>query len=124
MRKAAATPASDVKLSKVTIVCNASRFEALKAAMAQIGVTGMTVAQVQGCGVQKGKTEYYRGVPMTLNLLPELQVDIVVSKVIEAAQKTLYTGHMGDGKIFVYDVEQVVRVRTGETGFDALQGDE
>ena len=129
VRKAAATPASDVKLSKVTIVCNASRFEALKAAMAQIGVTGMTVAQVQGCGVQKGKTEYYRGVPMTLNLLPKLQVDIVVSKapvskVIEAAQKTLYTGHMGDGKIFVYDVEQVVRVRTGETGFDALQGDE
>ena len=129
VRKAAATPASDVKLSKVTIVCNASRFEALKAAMARIGVTGMTVAQVQGCGVQKGKTEYYRGVPMTLNLLPKLQVDIVVSKVpvskvIEAAQTSLYTGHIGDGKIFVYDVEQVVRVRTGETGFDALQGDE
>lgn len=129
VRKAAASPASDVKLSKVTIVCNASRFEALKATMAKIGVTGMTVAQVQGCGVQKGKTEYYRGVPMTLNLLPKLQVDIVVSKVpvskvIEAAQKALYTGHIGDGKIFVYDVEQVVRVRTGETGFDALQGDE
>ena len=129
VRKAAASPASDVKLSKVTIVCNASRFEALKATMAKIGVTGMTVAQVQGCGVQKGKTEYYRGVPMTLNLLPKLQVDIVVSKVpvskvIEAAQTSLYTGHIGDGKIFVYDVEQVVRVRTGETGFDALQGDE
>ncbi len=129
VRKTAATPASDVKLSKVTIVCNASRFEGLKAAMARIGVTGMTVAQVQGCGVQKGKTEYYRGVPMTLNLLPKLQVDIVVSKVpvskvIEAAQTSLYTGHIGDGKIFVYDVEQVVRVRTGKTGFDALQGDE
>ena len=129
VRSAPAMPASDVKLSKVTIVCNSSRFEALKAAMNDIGVTGMTVSQVQGCGVQKGKTEYYRGVAMTLNLLPKLQVDIVVSKVpvsqvIEAAKKALYTGHIGDGKIFVYDVEQVVKVRTGQTGYEALQGDE
>ena len=122
-------PASDVKLSKVTIICNSAKFEQLKSAMNEIGVTGMTVAQVQGCGVQKGKTEYYRGVALSMNLLPKLQVDIVVSKVpvaqvIDAAKKALYTGHIGDGKIFVYDVEQVVKVRTGETGYDALQGEE
>ena len=126
---AAPMPASDVKLSKVTIVCNAAKFEQLKSAMNDIGVTGMTVAQVQGCGVQKGKTEYYRGVPLSMNLLPKLQVDIVVSKVpvaqvIDAARKALYTGHIGDGKIFVYNVEQVVKVRTAETGYDALQGEE
>ena len=122
-------PASDIKLSKVTIVCNPTKFEGLKAAMNEIGVTGMTVAQVQGCGVQKGRTEYYRGVAMAMNLLPKMQVDIVVSKVpvsqvIDAAKKALYTGSIGDGKIFVYDVEQVVKVRTGETGYDALQGEE
>ena len=126
---APAMPASDVKLSKVTIICNAAKFEQLKAAMNDIGVTGMTVAQVQGCGVQKGKTEYYRGVAMSMNLLPKLQIDIVVSKVpvaqvVDTAKKALYTGHIGDGKIFVYDVEQVVKVRTGETGYDALQGEE
>ena len=126
---APAMPASDVKLSKVTIICNSAKFEQLKSAMNEIGVTSMTVAQVQGCGVQKGKTEYYRGVALSMNLLPKLQVDIVVSKVpvaqvIDAAKKALYTGHIGDGKIFVYDVEQVVKVRTGETGYDALQGEE
>ncbi len=124
-----AMPASDVKLSKVTIICNSSKFEPLKAAMNDIGVTGMTVAQVQGCGIQKGKTEYYRGVAMSLNLLPKLQIDIVVSKVpvsavVEAAKKALYTGHIGDGKIFIYNVEQVYKIRTGETGYDALQGEE
>lgn len=123
------TTASDVKLSKVTIICNASKFEQLKSAMNDIGVTGMTVAQVQGCGVQKGKTEYYRGVAMSINLMPKLQIDIVVAKVpvalvIETAKKTLYTGKIGDGKIFVYNVEEVVKVRTGETGYDALQGEE
>ena len=90
-------------------------------------VTGMTVTQVMGCGVQKGKTEYYRGVPLNMNLLPKLQVDIVVStvppaSVIAAAKSALYTGHPGDGKIFLYDVENVVRVRTGETGVAALTG--
>jgi Amt family ammonium transporter len=122
-------PASDVKLTKVTIICNQSKFEQLKCAMNDIGVTGMTVAQVLGCGVQKGKTEYYRGVALSMNLLPKLQVDIVVSKVpvaqvIDTAKQALYTGHIGDGKIFVYDVEQVVKVRTGESGYDALQGEE
>ena len=100
--------------------------EALKNAMVKLGITGMTVSHVMGCGVQKGKPEYYRGIPVETNLLPKIQVDIVVSKipvrsVIETAKKVLYTGHIGDGKIFVYDVENVVKVRTGEEGYDALQ---
>ena len=94
--------------------------------MNQIGITGMTVTQVLGYGVQGGKTEFYRGVETETNLLPKVQVSIVVSKVpvrtvIETAKKVLYTGHIGDGKIFVYDVENVVKVRTGEEGYDALQ---
>ena len=114
------------KFTKVEIICKESRFEALKAAMMDIGITGMTVSHVLGCGVQKGKPEYYRGVQIEANLLPKVQVDIVVSKVpvrsvIETAKKVLYTGHIGDGKIFVYDVENVVKVRTGEEGYDALQ---
>lgn len=114
------------KFTKVEIVCKESRFEALKSAMMEIGITGMTVSHVLGCGVQKGKPEYYRGVPVEANLLPKVQVDIVVSKVpvssvIETAKKVLYTGHIGDGKIFVYDVENVVKVRTGEEGYAALQ---
>lgn len=114
------------KLTKVEIICKESRFEALKTAMMDIGITGMTVSHVLGCGVQKGKPEYYRGLQVEVNLLPKIQVDIVVSKVpvrtvIETAKKVLYTGHIGDGKIFVYDVENVVKVRTGEEGFDALQ---
>ena len=126
---APAAPASDVLLSKVTIICSQSKFEALKDAMNEIGVTGMTVSQVLGCGIQKGRTEYYRGVPMSINLLPKVQVDIVVSRVpvyqvVNTARKTLYTGHVGDGKIFVYRVEDVVKVRTGEHGYDALQGEE
>ena len=114
------------KFTKIEIVCKESRFEALKNAMMKLGITGMTVSHVLGCGVQKGKPEYYRGVQVEANLLPKVQVDIVVSavpvrKVIETAKKVLYTGHIGDGKIFVYDVENVVKVRTGEEGFDALQ---
>ena len=114
------------KLTKVEIICKESRFEALKAAMMDIGITGMTVSHVLGCGAQKGKPEYYRGVQVEANLLPKIQVDIVVSKVpvrsvIETAKKVLYTGYIGDGKIFVYDVENVVKVRTGEEGYDALQ---
>ena len=114
------------KYTKVEIICKEARFEALKSAMMKLGITGMTVSHVLGCGVQKGKPEYYRGVQIEANLLPKIQVDIVVSKVpvrdvIETAKKVLYTGHIGDGKIFVYDVENVVKVRTGEEGFDALQ---
>ncbi len=115
-----------VKMSKVTIVTKQSMFERLKSAMDEIGVTGMTVTQVLGCGIQKGRPEYYRGVEMETSLLPKIEVDIVVCKipvrtVIDAAKNALYTGHIGDGKIFVYDVEQVVKVRTGEEGYDALQ---
>ena len=114
------------KFTKVEIICKESRFEVLKTAMMELGITGMTVSHVLGCGVQKGKPEYYRGVQVEANLLPKVQIDIVVSKVpvrsvIETAKKVLYTGHIGDGKIFIYDVENVVKVRTGEEGFDALQ---
>ena len=114
------------KFTKIEIVCKEAKFDALKNAMSKLGITGMTVSHVMGCGQQKGKPEYYRGVPVETNLLPKVQVDIVVSKipvrsVIETAKKVLYTGHIGDGKIFVYDVENVVKVRTGEEGYDALQ---
>ena len=114
------------KFTKVEIICRESRFEALKAAMMELGITGMTVSHVLGCGAQKGKPEYYRGVPVEVNLLSKVQVEIVISKipvrsVIETAKKVLYTGHIGDGKIFVSDVENVVKVRTGEEGYDALQ---
>ena len=114
------------KISKVQIICKEARLEALKNAMMDIGITGMTVTHVLGCGTQKGKPEYYRGVQIEANLLPKVQVDIVVctvpvGKVIEAAKKTLYTGHIGDGKIFVYDVEEVVKVRTGQTGLEAME---
>ncbi len=114
------------KFTKVEIICKEAKLESLKNAMMNIGITGMTVSHVLGCGAQKGKPEYYRGVQIEANLLPKVQVDIVVSKVpvrsvIETAKKVLYTGHIGDGKIFVYDVENVVRVRTGEEGYDALQ---
>ena len=114
------------KFTKVEIICKESRLETLKNAMMEIGITGMTVSHVLGCGVQKGKPEYYRGVQVEATLLPKVQVDIVVSKVptrqvIETAKKVLYTGHIGDGKIFIYDVEDVVKVRTGETGYDAMQ---
>ena len=101
-------------------------FEELKQALNAIGVTGLTVTQVLGCGVQKGANEYYRGVKVDMDLLPKVKVEVVVSKVpvsevVSTVRKALYTGHIGDGKIFVYDVENAVRVRTGETGYDALQ---
>ena len=113
------------KITKVEIVCKEAKFDRLKKAMSQIGITGMTVSHVMGYGVQKGKPEYYRGVAVETNLMPKVQVDIVVCsvpvrKVIETAKKALYTGHIGDGKIFVYDVENAVKVRTGEEGREAL----
>ena len=126
MKAPAKEPADGAKMTKVEIICKEARLEKLKEAMTSIGITGMTVSHVMGCGVQKGKPEYYRGVAIETNLLPKVQVDIVVSKVpvrsvIETAKKVLYTGHIGDGKIFVYDVENVIKVRTGEEGYDALQ---
>ena len=115
-----------VKMSKIDILCKQTKFDALKTAMFDIGITGMTVVNVLGCGEQRGSTEYYRGVKMEVSLLPKVQVSIVVCKVpvstvVETAKKVLYTGHIGDGKIFVYDVENVIKVRTGEQGYDALQ---
>ncbi len=126
IKKVPAVTEGSPKFTKVEIICKEPRFEALKNAMMEIGITGMTVSHVLGCGAQKGQPEYYRGVPLEINLLPKIQVDIVVSKVpvrtvIETAKQVLYTGHIGDGKIFVYDVENVVKVRTGEEGYDALQ---
>ena len=114
------------KITKIQIVCKEERLYALKAAMSELGITGMTVSHVMGYGLQKGKPEFYRGVEVETSLLPKVQVDIVVSKVpvrnvIETAKNVLYTGHIGDGKIYVYDVENVVKVRTGEEGYDALQ---
>ena len=114
------------KFTKVEIVFKEERLYALKDAMSKLGITGMTVSHVMGYGMQKGHTEFYRGVAVETDLRPKVQVDIVVSKipvrdVIETAKKVLYTGHIGDGKIFVYDVENVVKVRTGEEGYDALQ---
>ncbi len=130
-KKAAAVPVvhpvvSDSGINKVVIIAKASRFDALKKAMNDLGVTGMTMTQVMGCGIQKGAGERYRGVEMDATLLPKIKVEVVVSKipvesVIESAKKALYTGHIGDGKIFVYPVEKVVKIRTGEEDFDALQ---
>jgi len=117
---------SEDKITKVVVIINQSKFESLKRALNYIGVTGMTVTQVLGCGVQKGNTEYYRGVEMEINLLPKVKVEIVVSKipvrkVIEAVKGVMHTGKIGDGKIFIYDLENVIKIRTGEEGFDALQ---
>lgn len=111
---------------KVSIIAKLSRYDALKKAMNDLGVTGMTVTQVMGCGIQKGAGEMYRGVEVDATLLPKVKVEVVVSKipvagVVEAAKKALYTGHIGDGKIFVYNVAKVVKIRTGEENFAALQ---
>ncbi len=118
--------ASDVSITKLAIFVSQSRFDDLRDALSKIGITGMTVTNVLGCGVQRGKTTKYRGVEMEMNLLPKIKVEVVVSKVsprlvIDTAKKALYTGHMGDGKIFVYNVENVIRISTGAEGVDALQ---
>ena len=113
------------KITKIDIITRKTNFEELKTALNEIGITGMTATQVLGCGTQKGDIQYYRGIPMEMKLLPKIKVEIVVSeipvdKVVETATKVLRTGEIGDGKIFVYDVQQVVKVRTGATGKDAL----
>ena len=122
--KASSRP--DAKFHMVTIITRPSKFDELKSAMNDINVTGMTVANVLGCGVQHGNVQKYRGVEMDMTLLPKIKVDIVVSEVpvdlvVAAAKEVLYTGHIGDGKIFVYDVQNVIKVRTGEEGYEALQ---
>ena len=116
----------DTGMHKVSIICRLAKFDALKKALNDLGVTGITMTQVMGCGIQKGAGEKYRGVELDANLLPKVKVEVVVSKipvdsVIEASKKALYTGHIGDGKIFVYNVTKVVKVRTGEEDFAALQ---
>ncbi len=124
--KVVQTPVSSTGIYKVSIIAKLSRYDQLKKAMNDIGVTGMTVTQVMGCGIQKGAGEKYRGVEMDATLLPKVKVEVIVGSipvdtVIEAAKKALYTGHIGDGKIFVYNVDKVVKVRTGEEDMDALQ---
>ena len=122
----ATTPASASGIHKVVIISKLTKYGKLRKAMNDLGVTGMTVTQVMGCGIQKGAGEKYRGAELDATLLPKVKVEVIVGKipvdkVIETAKKTLYTGHIGDGKIFVYDVAQVVKVRTGEEGIEALQ---
>ena len=122
----ATTPASASGINKVVIISKLTKYDKLRKAMNDLGVTGMTVTQVMGCGIQKGAGEKYRGAELDATLLPKVKVEVIVGKipvekVIETAKKTLYTGHIGDGKIFVYDVAQVVTVRTGEEGIEALQ---
>ncbi len=119
----------DAKMTKVVILTKQSKFDTLKAALDGIGITGMTVTQVLGCGMQKGATKYYRGIPVETTLLPKVKVEVVISKVpvelvVNTVKTALYTGQIGDGKIFVYDVDNVIKVRTGEEGYDALQDEE
>ena len=125
------TVVSEVKegkdeFTKVAVICSQDKFETLKNALNDIGVTGITVTQVLGCGIEKGMPKYYRGAPVSMILLPKVKVEVIVcavpvEAVVDAAKKALYTGNIGDGKIFVYDVKNVIRVRTGEEGYDALQ---
>ena len=118
------------KMSKIVVICKQEKLAVLQSALNKIGVNGMTVTQVQGYGTQKGNSQYYRGVRVDgPKLLPKVKIEIVVTSIpvetiVDVCKKVLYTGQIGDGKIFVYDVEEVVKVRTGETGYDALQGDD
>ncbi len=132
VQKRAAVPVAEIPVMastgiyKVVVIARMTRYDVLRKAMNDLGVTGMTVTNVMGCGIQKGAGERYRGVELDATLLPKVKVEVVVSRipvadVIEAAKKALYTGHIGDGKIFVYNVDKVVKIRTGEEDFDALQ---
>ena len=119
-------PGAASGINKIVIVAKLSRYDTLRKALNELGVTGMTVTQVMGCGIQKGAGERYRGVEIDATLLPKVKLEVVVSAipvdaVIEAAKKALYTGHIGDGKIFVYPVSRVVKIRTGEENYEALQ---
>ena len=117
---------AETGIHKVVIIAKLSRYEKLKNALNTLGVTGMTVTQVMGCGIQKGAGEKYRGVEMDVTVLPKVKVEVIigsipVEKVVETVKKTLYTGRIGDGKIFVYNVQKVIKVRTGEEDLDALK---
>jgi len=114
------------KLYKVDIITSASKFEELKDALNEIGISGMTVSNVLGCGIQKGHKEFYRGLSLDINLLPKVKVEIVVCDVptelvVDTAKKVLHTGGIGDGKIFIYDVKNIIRISNGTEGRDALQ---
>ena len=116
------------KITKIVVVFKQQKLQDFIAAMENINVTGITVTNVLGCGMQKGQAEFYRGVEVEANLLPKVKAEVVVCKVpvntvVDAAKSALYTGHIGDGKIFIYDIENVIKVRTGEQGYDALQDD-
>ncbi len=129
IHRAAPAGSGGPKMTRVSIITNQSRFAQLQEALERLGVTGMTVTNVFGYGTQKGHQTYYRGAPVEARLLPKMKIDVVVSKIpvqtlVETAKRALYTGHVGDGKIFIYDVEQVVKVRTGQTGYDALQDED
>ncbi|MDD2580165.1 MAG: P-II family nitrogen regulator, partial [Eubacteriales bacterium] len=118
--------AAGTTMTKVVVITRQSKFETLKTALDQIGITGMTVTQVLGCGMQKGGREFYRGVPVETTLLPKVKIEIVICKVplellVRTIKQALFTGQVGDGKIFTYKVEDVIKVRTGENGYDALQ---
>ena len=118
----------DEKLSKIDIITSSSRFEELKDALNTIGISGMTVSNVLGCGIQKGHKEFYRGLALDINLLPKIKVEVVVCDipsdlVVETAKRVLHTGKMGDGKIFVYDVKNIIRISNGAEGRDALRYD-
>ena len=115
-------------MTKVVIITRQNKFDELKLAFDEIGITGMTVTQVLGCGMQRGSKEYYRGIPLESTLLPKVKIEVVISKipvqtVIDTVKKALYTGDIGDGKMFIYNVDNVIKVRTGEEGYDALQDD-
>lgn len=117
------------KITKIEIITRPNKFNELKQALNDIGVQGMTVTQVLGCGVQKGATKKYRGVDYTPELLPKIKVETVVSEVpvelvVETAKKALYTGEIGDGKIFIYEVSNVIRIRNGDEGVTALNNKE
>ena len=123
------TSKSDAKFTKVVVITKQERFEKLKLALDKLGITGMTVTSVLGYGMQKGSTDFYRGVPLEVTLLPQLKVEIVVCKIpvdtlVKVIKKSLYTGKIGDGKIFVHDIENVIKIRTNEEGYDALQDEE
>lgn len=117
------------KITKITIITNQDKFTKLQAALDEIGITGLTIVNVLGYGMQKGHQEYYRGAPVKTRLLPKVKIDIVICKiptetVVDVVKKALYTGNVGDGKIFIFDVENVIKIRTGEEGYDALQDEE
>lgn len=119
----------DAKMTKVSIITNQDKFTKLQSSLDSIGITGLTVTNVLGHGMQKGHMEYYRGAPVKARLLPKVQVDVIVCRIstetlIDTVKKALYTGNVGDGKIFIYDIENVIKIRTGEEGYDALQDEE